>query len=382
VSVLTLLIAGLLALLPLALEVALWRWIAQARSLALRNGVGITLAGLGAGALTAWLSRSVLQALELSLVVGPGTAVEALLAMFLLVAPLAEGVKLACVWPLVRWRVLDSPRLGVLYAVCAAAGFSAAETFARALWSEGDAVSFVRLALAIPAQLFFAALWGYALGAARGQRLRGFVFVWALAVLLHGLYGHIVFGWAAGLLVAVLPLALAMLLVTWVGARDIAPSSSVRSMRLSMLPSFEPPSVEEVRRALRRSNRPLMLHWIALGVLVNVGVLITSLVLAVWVARRMGVDFAAIDETYLGAGAPLVLLGAAGLSAFPFAGYLLARASAATSMLEPALAAALAIVLLVALLGMAVPVAVVFALGAAPIAFALACGGAWFGLAR
>ncbi len=47
--------------------------------------------------------------------------------------------------------------------------------------------------------------------------------------------------------------------------------------------------------------------------------------------------------------------------------------------LEPALASGLAIVLILVLLGLAAPVALVFALAFSPIAWALACAGAWVG---
>jgi hypothetical protein len=105
---------------------------------------------------------------------------------------------------------------------------------------------------------------------------------------------------------------------------------------------------------------------------------------AVALGHRLGIDFAAVDraETQAAGAAPLVLIGAAALAAFPIAGYLVARASSARSVLEPAISAALAILGALVLLGLAAPVAVVFALAFAPIAFGLACAGAWVGMAR
>ena len=67
------------------------------------------------------------------------------------------------------------------------------------------------------------------------------------------------------------------------------------------------------------------------------------------------------------------------LAAFPASGFLIARASSLPSLLEPALAAVLAIVLALVMLGMLAPVALVFAFALAPIAFGLACAGAWVG---
>jgi hypothetical protein len=126
----------------------------------------------------------------------------------------------------------------------------------------------------------------------------------------------------------------------------------------------------------------LLVHWIILGTLVTLGVMIVALAAAVYVGHRVGLDFALADEGDVRSIAPLALLGVGFLTAFPIAGYLVARASAASSVLEPALGAGLALVAVVAFFSMAAPVSVVFALAVAPVAFALACGGAWFGLAR
>lgn len=204
---------------------------------------------------------------------------------------------------------------------------------------------------------------------------------WLSAVVLHGLYDHIVFGRGPGLLVVALPMLIAMLLFSWLGLREVAPRSDSRSsMLLSSLP--EPPSLRAMRRALRRTDRPLMLHWIGIGALVTVGVMLVCVVAAVYVGHVVGVDFAVADESDVRSSGPLILVGTGLLAGFPIAGYLVARASSATSVLEPAMGATVAIVLTVALLSLAAPVAVIFALAVAPVAFALACGGAWFGLAR
>jgi hypothetical protein len=94
------------------------------------------------------------------------------------------------------------------------------------------------------------------------------------------------------------------------------------------------------------------------------------------------VDFAAADESDMTSAGPLTLLGVALLVSFPVAGYLVARASSARGVLEPALAAALALASIVAILALVAPLGVLFALAVAPLAFGLACGGAWIGLAR
>jgi len=135
-----------------------------------------------------------------------------------------------------------------------------------------------------------------------------------------------------------------------------------------------------MRAALRRAEQPVMLHWIGLGMLVTVGLVIGAVVVAVLVGRRAGVDFGAVDEGELTGAVPLALVGLAVLFAFLLSGYLVARASGAESVLEPALAAGLAILAALVLLGLAAPVALVFALAFAPIAFGLACTGAWLGI--
>ena len=79
---------------------------------------------------------------------------------------------------------------------------------------------------------------------------------------------------------------------------------------------------------------------------------------------------------------PLFLLASAVGSAFPVAGYLVARASGTRSVLEPALGAALTVLGCVLFLSVTTPIAAIFALALAPIAFVLASIGAWFGIVR
>ena len=168
-------------------------------------------------------------------------------------------------------------------------------------------------------------------------------------------------------------------------ARDLLRRGELaRGKRRRILPPMAPPSLRSMREALRRAERPMVLSWILLGALVTVGVMLVALVGAVYLGHRMGVDFAAVDRSDSGAAAtgPLVLIGGAALSAFPIAGWLVAKASRAQSVIEVAISAILAILGTLVLLGLAAPVAVVFAIAFAPIAFGLACVGAWLGLGR
>ena len=125
-----------------------------------------------------------------------------------------------------------------------------------------------------------------------------------------------------------------------------------------------------------------MLRWVVLGAFVNVGLMVTLLVAAVALGHRLGVDFSAADESDMTSAGPLALLGSALLASFPIAGYLVARASSSTGVLEPALAATVALASIVAILALVAPLGVLFALAVVPLAFGLACGGAWIGLER
>ncbi len=315
----------------------------------------------------------------LTLDVATSGAFGALLATFLLVAPLEEALKVSVVWPLYRSRRIDGPRLGVCYASAAGAGFAAVNSLMAVLLGAGGGVPVLRALLSAPAQVFFTGLWGYALGTRRTRR-RGhwFSFAWLAATLLHGLYAHIVWGRGPGLLVTVIPLFVFMGLGAWIALRDVAPDSL--SMQHSFIP--DPPSLHTLREALRPVDHRLMVRWIVVGAFTTLGLMIALLGLAVLLGHRLGVDFSLADESDVRSTGPLILLGAAVLLAFPIAGFLVAKASSAHSVLEPALAAGLALAALVAMLFVTAPIGVLFALAVAPLAFGLACGGAWIGLER
>ncbi|HEV8244944.1 MAG TPA: PrsW family glutamic-type intramembrane protease, partial [Polyangiaceae bacterium] len=339
----------------------------------------LSLAEFGAGALLSvaalTLERYVLGWTELSFEVGQSGVAGALLATFLLAAPLEEGLKVFPVWALYRARRIAGARMGAAYGAACGAGFAAVEALAGiAHQTWGSDV--LRLALSAPAHVFFAGAWGYALGAGRRARGRWFSITWFVAMLLHGLFDHILWGRGMGQVIAVAPLLLFMLLGSWLALRSTPPLTG--AVVHSIFP--EPPSIETVRAALRRpKDHPLMLRWIVFGSFVTLGLMLVSISGAVLLGRRLGVDFALADQTDGRAAGPLMLLGAAVLLAFPLAGYLVARASATHSLLEPAWAAALTVALLVGLLALAAPIGVLFALAVAPIALGLACGGAWVG---
>jgi RsiW-degrading membrane proteinase PrsW (M82 family) len=310
-----------------------------------------------------------------------------MLFLFGFAAPMREASKVAAMWPAFRSKHFDEPVDGLVYASAAALGFACIES---ALTLRGHAVGWIwiaRTAVALPAHVFFACMWGYALGRVKTIKRPGplFPFAWVVATAAHGLYTHLVYGRGPGALVGTLPLLLAMAVATFFAARDLrmrgnrSSRSSMLLERVSVLYTSGPPSLQTVRDVLRREGHPITVRWIAFGALVTVGAMTAGLVLSVAFGHWAHVDFSTVDEHDVSTTAPVALLGSGLLAAFPISGFLIARASGVPTLLEPALAAGLAIVLMLVLLGLAAPVALVFALAFSPIAWALACAGAWIG---
>lgn len=368
-------VACLSAALPLLVAFWLFRRIRRTRPVSGRAVVGTGVAGALAAAIAWRVELGFLSWAGMELRTAQN-AIGAALTLLLLFGPLEEALKLAVVWPSYVRRRLVSGRVGVLFAVAGAGGFASLEML-LAYWVDGARqwIDLLRGFIALPAHLFFAALWGYTLG--RGYRAR-LPWVVSAVALLHGGYDYVVFGRGPALLVVVVPVVLMMIVGTWMLLREDS-GTIASSGRLSL---FEPPSVRTVREAMRTTGQPLMLHWIAFGALVTLGVTLSFLALAVYVGHRYGVDFAQVDESDLLATVPLSLLGAALLAAFPVSGYLVARASGARSVLEPAWSTGAAILLTLGMFSMTEPMALVVAASVAPVGFALGCVGAWFGVDR
>ena len=318
---------------------------------------------------------------------GQGGGLASYIYAFLLAAPIAQGLKVFAVWPAVRMRKVEAPIDGIAYAAAAALGFVSAQNAMFLSTHEPLSIDALRAIMAVPAHLFFAAAWGYAVGREGGKIIGGtrFNLAWLGAALFNGVYDHIVFAQRPAALVAAVPILATIGVLAALAARDLLRrGETTQGKRRRILPAMAPPSLRSMREALRRAERPVVLSWILLGALVTIGVMIACLVLAVYIGHRMGVDFAAVDRSDSGAAAtgPLVLVGGATLTAFPIAGWLVAKASRAQGVIEVAISAILAILGTLVLLGLAAPVAVVFAIAFAPIAFGLACVGAWLGLGR
>jgi RsiW-degrading membrane proteinase PrsW (M82 family) len=315
----------------------------------------------------------------------------ALLFQFALVSPVRELAKVVATWPAFRSKYFDRKQSGVVFAAAASMGFAAYEG-AWHFWRHPGSPGLwtARVLLALPAHLFFGGLWGYALGRVVATKRPDRVFgtTWVAATVGDALYTHFVYGRGPGALVAAVPMLLAMGLIAVLFMRDLdakpreAPAPTSRSP-LSIGPprrsSRHPPSLRAVRDALRRADRPIMLGWIALGTVVTIGAMLVGLAAAVAFGHYAHVDFGSVDEHDVSTTAPVALLGAGILAAFPLSGFLVARASGVATLLEPALSAGLAILAALVLLGLAAPIAMVFALAFSPIALALACAGAWVG---
>jgi RsiW-degrading membrane proteinase PrsW (M82 family) len=344
------------------------------------------LGGLGKG--ITWYAEgraSAWTGLDMSSQVAGNTG--SMLFLFGFAAPMREASKVAAMWPAFRSKHFDEPMDGLVYAASAALGFACIENAITLRDHPLGWIWLARTAVALPAHVFFACLWGYALGRVKRIKRPGPLFpaAWLVATAMHGLYAHLVYGRGPGALVGTLPLLLAMSATTFFAIRDLrtrgerSSRSSVLLDRVSTLYMSGPPSLRTVRDVLRREGQPITLRWIVFGALVTIGAMTAGLVLSVAFGHWARVDFSLVDEHDVTTTAPVALLGSGLLAAFPVSGYLIAKASNLPTLLEPALASGLAILLMLVLLGAAAPVALVFALAFSPIAWGLACAGAWVG---
>jgi RsiW-degrading membrane proteinase PrsW (M82 family) len=313
----------------------------------------------------------------------------ALVFLFFVVAPTEEAGKVAAAWPAFLSRHFDEPYDGVVYSAASALGFAAVENAFVLRAHPGEGLWLARSLLALPAHVFFACLWGYALGRAKQSKVRIPIFppAFVATIVAHGLYAHLVYGRGPGALLAVLPLLATMGVVAWLLARDLRlrgerPSrfSSAPGGRLSRSSVFVgPPSLSAVRSALGRANEPVKVRWVLYGALVTIGAMIAGVASGVLGAHLLAIDLSTVGERGVGAAAPVILLGIGLLASFPASGWLVARAAGVRTLLEPALACVLALGITLVGLGFAAPFTVVFGLAVAPIAWILACAGAWLG---
>ena len=350
-----------------------------------RGIVALTFA-LGAVAAAAALIVTQRAAARTGLDVRVSAAGEtgALVFLFFVVAPIQETAKVAAAWPAFRSKHLDEAFDGVVYSAASSLGFAAIENALVLRAHPTGAIWVARALLALPAHVFFACIWGYALARAKHakRRLPIFPAAFIATIAAHGLYAHFVYGRGPGALLAVTPLLAVMGVVAWMLARDLrargerpSPVPSTSRGRLAHL--AQPPSLSAVRSALRRADEPVKIRWILFGALVTLGAMIVGLAGGVLAARVLHVDLSTVNEHELSTAAPALLLGMGVLGSFPTSGWLVARAAHVRTLLEPALASVLALAITLVTLGFAAPFAVVFGLAVSPIAWMLSCAGAW-----
>lgn len=307
--------------------------------------------------------------------------------LFGVVAPVAELSKVAAAWPAFRSRHFDEPFDGIVYSGASALGYAAVQVGLVLALQQNGAMWVVRALLALPAQLFFSALWGYGLGRARTKKDPGplFPLLWLAAVVLHGFYIYLLAGRGESALIGAVPMVITMGLVAAFAARDLAKRSDVKASEPAAVPKTRvraPRTFQEVRAALSRADRGVRLRWVLFGALMMLGAMLIGFAASVLMGHLARVDFSTFDEGNIGTATPLLLLVAGVLAGLPVAGFLLAKASEPPTLFEPAMAALLAVVVSLVAFGMSGTMALVWGLACAPAAWGFACAGAWVGRSR
>lgn len=333
-----------------------------------------------------FLDRAVVNNLGIRKIDMGTNLVAALIYAFLVAAPFEVGFKVFAAGPVWRWRSgRHRPIDAMAYASAASLGFVTAHNSLLLYDQPFTWIDPVRALLMVIVAPCIASMWGWALGRNPKSPMGGWLFnvAFVLASIGWAICFHVLFARGASGMFGIIPVFIVAGSAAFFGARDllhreVAKPVAPRKPRIS-LPS---PSIRSLREALRKTERPVSILWILAGALVMVGVTIGCLVGAVLLGAKLGVDFGAVDRDASQGAAivPILLLFVASVMAFPIAGWLTARASAAQSFVEPAMSALLAIAGGVVLLVLAAPVAVVIGLAWAPVAFGLACAGAWVGM--
>jgi len=340
--------------------------------------------GALAAVVTSTVIRRAAQATGLDVRVSAAGVSGALVFLFFVVEPIKEAGKVAAAWPAFLSKHIDQPYDGVVYSAASALGFAAFDGAFFVHNHPTGAIWLARAFLALLAHVFFACIWGYALGRAKQSRRRLPIFpaAFVTTIAAHGLYAHFVYGRGPGALLAVTPLLAMMGVIAWFLGRDLrargdrsSPVPSAPRSRFSVIAAT--PSLSAVRSALRRADEPVKVRWIALGALVTLGGMTLGLAAGVIAAHATHIDLSTVDEHELRTAAPALLLGMGLLGSFPVTGWLITRAAGVHTLLEPALATVLALGITLTALGFAAPVSVVFALALSPIAWVLSCAGAW-----
>ena len=391
-----------------ALIVVVWLRLARPSGLSRRIVVWFTLGAAMLVAPTRLLQGFVLDTSDLTTSVSVSGGTRALLAALVLLAPIEQAALVLVVWPIHRGALLHRVSAAIAAGVLVALGFSSIDG-GWMLLTDPRWLTLVRALIRSAHTVGGCMVWAAAASYDQNRRKHWFAPAWFLAVAIQGFGNHVALGRGPGFGVVAFPLLVVVFgWAVWLirtQARNglghavhvelidealerpsriprlIESLPAIRQLsRVSLLP--ERPTIHQIRVAWQHQHRPALLHWIAAGAVICLGALFIGITLAVVTAHRIGMDLSRIDDADLSATGPILFLGIFMLSAFPIAGFLVALASAADSVFEPGMGALLAIVIIVALLSVAAPLAVIFALAVAPLAFGLACVGAWFGIKR
>jgi len=364
--------AALVALLMAALTV---RWL-------LKKGPHLPprlLPGAGALAVLAAVAALQIERWTLGLVGrGPHEAVPLYVALGLW-GPLEEGLKLLVLWPFFRRRELRGPLEALTVAALVGAVFALVEGGVQlASLPSPPWLTLGAALLSVPLQMLLSSPWVFVLGRSyrRSNPRSGFLPAWLASVVLHGVSEYLLQLRTRVALLTTAPLLVGLLLLVFLARDTLRPGEASLPLRRAR----SAPTLVELGELLARRHAPVHLRWVFFGAVVNQGVLVASLALAVIFGNYLGVDFPSVDATSSEAVGPIALLGVAALLAFPAAGFLIARASGVPTLLEPALASIVALVGLAVVLGIAAPIALAMLIASAPVALALSCAGAWLGM--
>src|SRR5688572_26092952 len=117
-----LLVAFTLGLLPIVVAAVAWRRSRATDDIPKLRAVSVLVASYVLGWVCLFAEFGLWEWTGLSVVARPGYEWEAVLAIFLFAAPLEEGAKVLCIWPLYSGRRLSSVRHGVMLSALAGAG--------------------------------------------------------------------------------------------------------------------------------------------------------------------------------------------------------------------------------------------------------------------
>lgn len=387
----------------LALTWTSWARLGKPQGLSSRVALWLVTGGLFMVAPVLLLQGALLDVLGLTTSVSELGTRNAVLAATTVLAPVEHAALVMIVWPVYRAHRLRHMRAALSAGLLVGLGFSIAD--GGWLIATAGSIGTLPRVLVRCAHLIGGAMgWAAAASYDQNKRTHWFPLIWLLAVVVQGFGNHVALGMGPGFTIVAVPILLVMLIGAGAALREpkeiasgtgdleelqrisedgsaTRPSGdSGRPSRVSIMP--ERPTIHQIRVAWKHQHRPALLHWIAAGTLICLGALFVALALSIATAHWLGMDLSQVDDGDATSTGPLLLMGTFVLAAFPVAGYLVALASAADSVFEPGMGALVAIVLVVALLSMTAPVGIVLVLAIAPLAFGLACVGAWFGLQR